>query len=679
VLDPNSAQAAAARLAAQSDAVARLAKDSGAFAATVAAFEAEDGEAVRWILDRLELYPFCELICEWLRIKLCVLRCIEICGPPRLEDELPSLPDFARELAQLGRREELLRDLVDAVECGAAEAYHDLLADHGLERFCHLFCRWICSVRYERICRLVCSPIYEPPIDPAAVAVSEARSLEKLASGDILARLSEAVVVLNCEEAQSSLNNAGFQGECEIICRLICVWRMSWVCRELCRRPPVVLTGVLATEEAREFALASRALAAQPRLAATLVDAVARNDAQAYAGIVARLGLEPYCLQVCSWVGSLICFEFCLCVCPNPTLQAPEWTNIGYILVASDIDATGKTTVSRSGAGGVGYAFFNSLQLTGYCAATSSITPGSPMMYRFVYSLNGAPQQSVVDGMLDPNPFQVAGLPTQLWPTIDGSGNATSTNAPTFGGAVFVCNSGDVPFPVTTPPAIRPPPAVGSPWYPPQVYVWPDAATGWTLVFQNTYAGFVSGFMNVNSETIIAGANPDAGFALADIGKPIAASAVLNGANVSFTFEATRVSTPSPPDYQQSPVLTRINNNSEVNELYFQQFFGTSGCCTPITSDVTVLFSVDHEEMGPWSLVISSCALSTPITLWPHSPTPPTVTIGPRGGYGSIDQSTTGFSPCSYTVTLTTTPLLTTGIVNRSADPNSLTFCICGP
>jgi hypothetical protein len=138
------------------------------------------------------------------------------------------------------------------------------------------------------------------------------------------------------------------------------------------------------------------------------------------------------------------------------------------------------------------------------------------------------------------------------------------------------------------------------------------------------------------------------------------------------------VSTPSPPDYQQAPVLTRINNHSEVNELYFKQFFGTAGCCTPITSDVTVLFSVDHEEMGPWSLVLSSCALSSSITLWPASPIP-TVTTGPRGGYGSIDQSTSGFSPCSYTVTLTTTPLLTTGIVNRSADPNPLTFCICGP
>lgn len=164
-----------------------------------------------------------------------------------------------------------------------------------------------------------------------------------------------------------------------------------------------VLAGAYAVAEAREFALAAKALAAQPRVAASLVQAVAGRDAKTYGAAVARLGLEPYCFQLCGWVGSLVCYEFCICICPNPTLQAPEWTNIGYILVESDIDATGRTTVARSGAGGVGYAFFESLQLTGFCAATSSITPGTQMMYRFQYSVNGGSTAPVVDGMLDPN------------------------------------------------------------------------------------------------------------------------------------------------------------------------------------------------------------------------------------------------------------------------------------
>jgi hypothetical protein len=360
-------------------------------------------------------------------------------------------------------------------------------------------------------------------------------------------------------------------------------------------------------------------------------------------------------------------------------LQAPEWTNIGYILVESDIDATGRTTVARSGAGGVGYAFFESLQLSGFCAATSSITPGTAMMYRLLYSANGGGTTPVVNGMLDPNPFQVAGLPAQMWPGKDASGNATATNVLTNGGAVFVCNSGDVPFPHGASPAVRPAPGVGDPWSPPAVYVWPDAVTGWIQVYQNTYAGFFSGFMNLNSRNIQADQNPNTGFALADIGHPIPAAATLNGVNLTLTFEATRVTNSALPDYQQTPVMIRLNNNFEVNELYFQQFLdGAGGCCTPITSDVTVLLSADHEEMSPLSLKITSCALGTPITLLPTGSPPATVHLGARGGYGSIDQ-TISSGPCSYTVTLTTLPLLTTGIVNRSPYENPLTFCICGP
>ena len=79
----NSSQAAVERLAAQADAIGRLATDNGGFAAVVAAYEAADADAFRWALARLEQSPDCELICEWLRIKFCVIRCLEVCGPVR--------------------------------------------------------------------------------------------------------------------------------------------------------------------------------------------------------------------------------------------------------------------------------------------------------------------------------------------------------------------------------------------------------------------------------------------------------------------------------------------------------------------------------------------------------------------------------------------------------------------
>src|ERR1035437_5950716 len=106
---------AVSRLASQSDAIGRLAQNSGGFAAVVAAFESQDTNAFRWVLDRLEMLPYCELICEWVRIKLCVLRCAEICGVPRENAPVPNLQSFARAVAQLASNEKVLRRVVDAI------------------------------------------------------------------------------------------------------------------------------------------------------------------------------------------------------------------------------------------------------------------------------------------------------------------------------------------------------------------------------------------------------------------------------------------------------------------------------------------------------------------------------------------------------------------------------------
>src|SRR5271168_571076 len=92
---------AVSRLAAQSDAVGRLAQDSGGFAAVIAAFESKDANAFRWVLERLEMLPYCELICEWVRIKLCALRCAEICLPHRAQKEVPNLHKFANAAVKL--------------------------------------------------------------------------------------------------------------------------------------------------------------------------------------------------------------------------------------------------------------------------------------------------------------------------------------------------------------------------------------------------------------------------------------------------------------------------------------------------------------------------------------------------------------------------------------------------
>ena len=122
-------QNAISQLAAQADAVGKLAEDTGAFAATFAAFESNDPNAFRWVLQRLELLPHCELICEWIRVKLCALRCVEVCGPLDPKVELPELPEFARALSQLASNEAVLRRVVDAVSCGDADSYQAAIAE----------------------------------------------------------------------------------------------------------------------------------------------------------------------------------------------------------------------------------------------------------------------------------------------------------------------------------------------------------------------------------------------------------------------------------------------------------------------------------------------------------------------------------------------------------------------
>ena len=143
---------------------------------------------------------------------------------------------------------------------------------------------------------------------------------------------------------------------------------------------------------------------------------------------------------------------------------------------------------------------------------------------------------------------------------------------------MFVCNHVDVPFPgAVISPAVRPAPNVGDPWYPPSVYVWPDPVSGWVQVYQHTLSGFYTGFMDLDRFNIVAGADPNTGFPPAQIGAiPVPPASQLNGANVTATFEATRVMVPSPPDYTQSPVMIRVNNAREVNQLTLGQFCGSA-------------------------------------------------------------------------------------------------------
>jgi len=74
----------------------------------------------------------------------------------------------------------------------------------------------------------------------------------------------------------------------------------------------VIFRGTYAVEEARNFALAARQLAGQPRALSDLTAAVISNNAEAYRSVIDRYRLGPYCWQVCGWVASEVCYHYCI-------------------------------------------------------------------------------------------------------------------------------------------------------------------------------------------------------------------------------------------------------------------------------------------------------------------------------------------------------------------------------
>jgi hypothetical protein len=657
------------RLAAQADAMGRLAQDSGAFAAVVASFESKDANAFRWVLERQEMLPYCELICEWVRIKLCALRCIEICRPlPEKTTKLPSLQHFARAVADLSANEEPLRRLVDAVACGDGNAYHAILEELRLTEFCQLLCHWICAIGYRRICEVVCR--VQPPIfvDPVNEIRAAGRVLAELVANEkAFSAIEKAAVAINCEVLRSAISQAGFIRGCEVICRLICTWRCVRVCREFCEAFPIaVLRGALAVEEAQNFALAARQLASHPRALYDLVNAVQTGNVEAYREIIARFSFGSYCWQVCSWICTVSCSEFCFCVCPPPGIH-PWFTTVGYFDIYADIDPTsGKTNkslpiVALGTGGGPNYAFHGALQLGGFCPIDSPTAPGVRMKYRFLYD-SGAGPKPITGNLVSP---VKAGDRQILWPTKDLAGKATAVLAPIFQDVMI--QSSPLPLePV--------PPAPGTAWVGPGAhYIEPDPTTGWVEVDPNAVGGGFATLLGFDSVQVVSGGFPP------DVPAgtlPLPLAAQKGGKDISITFEAARV-TASTADFSNALSKIHINNWVELIELNFAEF--VTGCCTPIDKTLSVQFTVDHEEMdsGSWGLSITSCSPSAPNNITPTT-SGSGVTVSSRGGSGTIVEDTSGWFNCSYTVALGARAGLTTGLRDNEGRSEQLTFAICG-
>ncbi len=143
----------------------------------------------------------------------------------------------------------------------------------------------------------------------------------------------EAYRAEDVEAFQDALAIAGLFLHCRLICRWLCTKHCVYLCVRLCG--PQDEQQELNVEEMREFAKVTERIAADKRLLKRLVDAVDRENVEAFRAFVDELKLQRYCHQLCHWVCHVRCRRRCRLFCTFPLITA-----VGHI-PTSQIDNQG--------------------------------------------------------------------------------------------------------------------------------------------------------------------------------------------------------------------------------------------------------------------------------------------------------------------------------------------------
>jgi hypothetical protein len=631
--------------------VGQLANDEKSFLAAFEAFRSEDRNAFQAVLKRLSLIPWCSLLCEWICIKECIFLCLELCGPPKAIDRPPDPRVLAEAIVRITSDEKLVRQLAQAVEKRDRAAFESIVTAYKLGPLCHLFCHWVCVVRYRLVCRWVCG--LEPGERPNLV-------LELRSAGQALRKLLErkdvfdqAVAASNAGDAEklgSVIRAAGLFQDCHFICEWFCSWRCTLACLTLCRQFPLAaIENPL--QEAFAFARATQQLAQKPAELERLSTAVGAGDAKTFAAILEELKLQRFCIQLCHWICALRCRRFCILVCP-PIFNHPWFTHVGDFDIHGDIDPGTGLTNKGHGHGGPDFGFFGCLKLRGFCPKTSPAFAGQPMAYRFLFQQGGS-ATPITGGFVcevlvgsrytfwKGNPFALQSV------RIRGTGSTSPT-----------------------------PPPPGPGLTPPDHYIVPDPK-GWVTVDPNAlddgFNGWLTGFA---SWVGFPGGAPAPGV---PAGTAVPTAKQKNGVDAAIVFQATRVSTiaavngGAAPDYTNQLGKIRINNWDEVRLLDLLQFHSGGGNpCSPLSTDLDIEYTVDHELLADWHFELVTASGMT-LTAPPSGPD----AMHPRGEAGTHHEDISAWPTCSYAIRLHTRRRLTDGL---NDDPDKFlpegTFCI---
>ena len=287
---------------------------------------------------------------------------------------------------------------------------------------------------------------------------------------------------------------------------------------------------------------------------------------------------------------------------------------MGDFGIYGDIDpGTGLTNKLQGGHGGPDFGFFGCLKLRGLCPKYSPAFPGQQMAYRFIFKV-GASETPITGGFVC-SPDVLVGTRYTFW-----NGNPFALQSVRIRGRA---------------PRLRPRRRRGPGSRRPTTTSSRTRRAGSRSIRNALDDGFNGWLMGFASHVGIPGG--DATPAGLTASNPVTALQRKNGVDVAIIFQATRVSTiaavngGAAPDYTNQLSKCRINNWGEVRLLDLLQFHSGGGnACSPLSNDLDIEYTVDHELLADWHLELVTASGMT-LTAPPSGPT----ALKPRGDAGT--------------------------------------------
>jgi len=217
----------------------------------------------------------------------------------------------------------------------------------------------------------------------------------------------------NAAEFQAQLGKLGLLPACRLICGWLCSKHCVFLCQKLCRHAPAEPPSI---EEMRDFALVTAHLVSDEALLKHFLDAVNREDADAFNRAVNEMRWERFCHQLCHFLCLIRCKRVCRLLCP----PLPLITEVAYI-PTNQIDPTGRgagpslppgTTSSDDKLAGVGDHPFG-----GLANIKGAFEIAAPFQYKVEYAAAPAgPWTAIAPTITDIYPDPLFPSPGHMFP-----------------------------------------------------------------------------------------------------------------------------------------------------------------------------------------------------------------------------------------------------------------------